>query len=242
VHRPPRVARGRLKGKTVNINDMFESRFIRPSDLDGKDWTLTIANVRRETLPSRYGAERLRPIMAFAGARKELVLNRTNVTCLAAMWGEESDAWVGKRVTLHPVDYEGKLAIRVRGSPDLAGPVDVRLILPKKRPFTMRMQVTRPAPSLADAQRRQRDADGHRDEAPERHGRLGPHGRSPATTPPPGPAAPAVPNRGKRTLSVARTSPASHPAPETPPTGPAPQVAPVPHATDGGASSTSDRR
>jgi hypothetical protein len=126
----------------MNVNDMFESRFIRPKDLDGREWTLTIAQVRSEELPSRFGPERLKWILAFAGAKKGLVLNVTNARCLAAMWGDESDGWVGKRVTLYPTEFEGKSAIRVRGSPDLAAPVDVLLVLPKRRPFTLRMEVT----------------------------------------------------------------------------------------------------
>jgi hypothetical protein len=126
----------------MDVTTVFESRFIRPSDLKGRDWTLTIAAFRVETLASKFGGERPRGILAFQGAKKEWVVNRTNSLALEAMWGSESDAWIGRRVTLYPALYEGKPAIRVRGSPDLEAPIDLELRLPKRAPFVVRLLVT----------------------------------------------------------------------------------------------------
>jgi hypothetical protein len=130
----------------MQVDSMFESRFIRPGDLRGRDWTLTIAAFRMETLASLFGRERPCPILAFKGAKKELVVNRTNSLAMQAMWGGESDAWIGRRVTLYPALHEGKPAIRVRGSPDLEAPIDVEIRFPKKAPFVVRLLVTAAQP------------------------------------------------------------------------------------------------
>lgn len=110
--------------------------------LKGQDWTLTIANFRLETLPSKFGDEHVRGIVSFQGAKKALPLNRTNAEACRAMWGDETDDWVGKRLTIYPADFEGKLAIRVRGSPDLKVPLELEVRLPKRRPYVMRLLVT----------------------------------------------------------------------------------------------------
>jgi hypothetical protein len=133
----------------MDYEKAFESRFIRPCDLDGKEWTLTIASYRVETLASKFGAKRPRGIVGFAGAKRELVLNRTNAELLRGMWGRETDNWIGHKVTLHAIEFEGDLAIRVAGSPDLEAPLDVEIVMPQKRPFTMRMLVTGTTPSSA---------------------------------------------------------------------------------------------
>ena len=77
----------------MDYEKAFESRFIRPCDLDGKEWTLTLASYRVESLPSKFGPKRPRGIVGFQGARKEWVVNRTNAECLRGMWGRETDAW-----------------------------------------------------------------------------------------------------------------------------------------------------
>jgi hypothetical protein len=155
----------------MDVETMFESRFIKATDLGGKEWTLAVAAVRLETLSSKFGPERVRGIVTLSGAKKEWVLNRTNAECLRGMWGRETDGWIGKRVTLHAVPLEGDLAIRVLGSPDLEAPLDLEVKLPRKRPFTMRLIVTASAPA---EERRDRGEDEHSDEAGERHERLGP--------------------------------------------------------------------
>ena len=56
---------------------------------------------------------------------KQLVINRTNATALKEMWGPETTAWHGKRVTMFPAPFadpftgEMGTAIRIKGSPDL---------------------------------------------------------------------------------------------------------------------------
>lgn len=137
----------------MDVDALYESRFLRGRDLEGRAWTLTIADVRLEKLLSRFGPERAKGIVRFEGAKKELVLNRTNGECLKAMFGRETDAWVDKRVTLHAVPYEGDLAIRVLGSPDLEADLEVTIALPQRRPVVMRLERTRAAALRSVAQK-----------------------------------------------------------------------------------------
>jgi hypothetical protein len=128
----------------MNVEKMFESRFIKSADFNGKDWTFTISGVSIEKLDGKKGLQK-KGIVSFEAAEKPWVINRTNALCCVAMWGKETDNWIGKRITLHPVVWQGEeLAIRVKGSPDLEKSIPVEISLPKKSPFTMTMQKTNP--------------------------------------------------------------------------------------------------
>lgn len=64
------------------------------------------------------------------------------------MWGKETTTWIGKRVVLWAAPYfdrttkEHTTCIRVRGSPDIAGPVNVTIKLPRKKPEAVHLAKT----------------------------------------------------------------------------------------------------
>lgn len=128
--------------KGLDYDALFPGRFIKAGDFKGNDVTVTIANVRIEDLPNDAGGNKVKGIIGFEGKKKEWVLNRTNGEALKAMWGRDTGDWIGKRVTLYPAPFNGDLAIRVRGSPDLEKPLDYELKLPRKRPQKQRLLVT----------------------------------------------------------------------------------------------------
>ena len=124
----------------MRYNEMFPGRFIAAGEFDGKTPTLTIDETFMEKLEGEKGDAE--PIMRFVEMRKgtdkqlEWVLNRTNARCLIAMFGEDSDDWAGKRGTLFPEKDTSGLSdsgycIRVKGSPDIDGPVTA--IMPSTR-------------------------------------------------------------------------------------------------------------
>jgi hypothetical protein len=129
--------------KGLDYDALFPGRFVKAGDFKGHDVTLTIANVRIEDLPNDAGGNKVKGIIAFEGKKKEWVLNRTNGEALKAMWGRDTGDWIGKRVTLYPAQFNGDLAIRVRGSPDLKAPLEYELKLPRKRPQKMRLLATK---------------------------------------------------------------------------------------------------
>ncbi len=125
----------------MHADKLIQGRFLKAADFDGKPWTSPpVANVKLEKLEGNTGA-RIRGVLYFEGFDKGWVLNRTNLECLKAMFGHETDNWIGRRVTLHPVVWSGEdLAIRVKGSPDIERPIQVEVKLPRKKPFVMQLQ------------------------------------------------------------------------------------------------------
>lgn len=119
----------------MDFDALFPHRFLKAGKFAGRDVTLTITDVFTEVMDGRKGPEK-KAIIAFKERPQQLILNKTNGECIKAMFGRETDAWKGKRVTFMPIEFhfEGNdLAIRVRGSPDIPGPITFTLKLPRKK-------------------------------------------------------------------------------------------------------------
>ena len=102
----------------MNINDVFTSAYLKAIDLKGREATVTISNVAMEKLGNDT-----RMVVYFLGKEKGFVLNKTNATNIASMFGEDTDGWLGKTVTLFAawVEYQGKtvqgLRVKMGGMP-----------------------------------------------------------------------------------------------------------------------------
>jgi hypothetical protein len=98
----------------VRIFEAFPSRFLKSTDLQGREPTVTISTVKLENV--RGGK---RPVIYFNGKKKGMILNKTNAAAIAALYTDETDAWVGKQITLYPtmVEFQGDMveSIRIRG-------------------------------------------------------------------------------------------------------------------------------
>ncbi len=86
-----------------------------------KDFVLEIAKVQRGLVQSREKPRgEHRPFVYFKGAQKALVCNATNAESFSSMAGsEDTDKWVGLRVTLYATQVKSKggkpvTGIRVR--------------------------------------------------------------------------------------------------------------------------------
>lgn len=125
---------------------MFVGDYIAAVEFDGKTPTMKIKSVDLVKLEDDDGRQKDKGVIFFEQTDRGWVLCKTNAICLAAMFGDDTNGWIGKRVTLHAVDVqvgrERMPGIRVKGSPDIKAPLDVEIRLPKKKPFTMRMAVT----------------------------------------------------------------------------------------------------
>lgn len=126
----------------MDYQAMFPGRFLKAADFKGQTVTLTIKAIRIEELPQDQGGNKTKGIVTFAETPKELVLNRTNAECLKALWGRETDAWLGQKVSLYPAMWNGEPAIRVRGAPHLKAPMTIEVKLPKRRPISMELLPT----------------------------------------------------------------------------------------------------
>ena len=81
---------------------MFPGRFLSADDLDGKDYTLTIANIGIEQTPMNDGDSEQLWIVSFKEAKKKLVLKKTNCKSIEKLHGSKAEEWIGQQVTLYP--------------------------------------------------------------------------------------------------------------------------------------------
>ena len=136
----------------MDYDQLFPGRFMKAGEFRGRDVTLTISVIELEDLPQDGGKNKTKGIIGFKETKKGLVLNRTNGECLKALFGRDTDAWIGKRVTLFPSEWNGEPAIRVKGSPELTKPMAIEVKLPKRRPIPMVLVPTGKANGKAPAQ------------------------------------------------------------------------------------------
>lgn len=95
-----------IEVETMKVSNMFPGNYLKASDLNGKQVTVIIENVREEDI-----GEETKPVMHFAGKDRGLVLNRTNANMVAEILGsEETDEWEGHQIVLYPskTDFKGK--------------------------------------------------------------------------------------------------------------------------------------
>ena len=102
----------------MNIGNAFPGAYLKASDLQGRNITITMHSVTMEEV----GGD-VKPILFFQdanGLKKErgLVLNKTNSNIIAEMYGPETDDWSGKPITMYParVPFQDRIvdAIRIK--------------------------------------------------------------------------------------------------------------------------------
>jgi hypothetical protein len=99
-----------------DINEVFGGETLKAADLQGREFTLAIANVKAKEFDKGN-----KLVIKFVGAKKALIANRTNAKRVAMLYGNNTDFWVGRQVTLYAemVDFKGEptWAIRVKAPP-----------------------------------------------------------------------------------------------------------------------------
>ena len=97
----------------MKISEEFPSKYLKATDLQGRDVKVTMANVEREKL-----GDDMKPVLYFKGKEKGVVLNKTNANTIGDAYGDDTDNWFGQEIILFSVmtDFQGKVgpAIRVR--------------------------------------------------------------------------------------------------------------------------------
>lgn len=116
---------------------MVDKEFLGAWDLNGKDVHVTIDRVEAGEITGEQGKKSKKPICWIRGAKKPLALNVTNCKIIAALYGNDTSDWSGKRITLFATttSFGGQTVecIRVRpkappakGEPAQAEPAAVR--------------------------------------------------------------------------------------------------------------------
>ena len=115
----------------VNINESFPSKYLKASDLQGRDIKVAISHIEMEQVGNDS-----KPILYFVGKQKGLVLNKTNASMISMIYGPETDGWQGGELVLFPttVDFKGQqtTAIRVK--------LPTRQVAPRQAPVAAPVQ------------------------------------------------------------------------------------------------------
>lgn len=124
------------KDSTVpKISETFPSKYLKASDLQGRDHKVIFSNVVNEKL-----GEDIKPVATYKGWVKTHPMNKVVSLFVADALGDDTDGWVGKTVIIYPTteDYKGKRfeVIRVR--------------LPAARDAKLAVSTSMPAPSDDD--------------------------------------------------------------------------------------------
>jgi hypothetical protein len=103
-----------------DINEVFGGETLKAVDLQGREFTLAISSVQAKEFDKGN-----KLVIKFVGAKKALIANRTNSKRIAMLYGNNTDLWVGRQVTLYAemVDFKGEptWAIRVKQPPAAQG-------------------------------------------------------------------------------------------------------------------------
>lgn len=99
----------------MKVSTLFKGKYLKAASLGGAPVRVTIESLTMEELGED---KEEKPVVYFQNKDQGLVLNRTNASVLADLFGDESDGWIGKQIVLSPekVSFQGRLvdAIRVR--------------------------------------------------------------------------------------------------------------------------------
>jgi len=109
--------------QTSDFYSNENSKYLRASDLIGKELTPTIARVSRAEFTTDNGGKAIKPVVEFEGGGPGLVVNKTNLSMLEAMLGGDMTGWAGKKIRLYGdrVPFRGKVVDTVRvGRPKAA--------------------------------------------------------------------------------------------------------------------------
>ena len=122
----------------MNVHEMFPSKYVAAADLQERDVDVVITACGLEEMQDKEVC----PVLYFAGRKKGMVLNKTNATTIANLYGDETDGWVGKPITLFATQTEfgGKavacIRVRIHAPSAPAQPSLESAVVPQPQPVT----------------------------------------------------------------------------------------------------------
>jgi hypothetical protein len=95
----------------MKMSEEFPSKYLKASDLQGREVRLTMAHVEREKIGDDF-----KPVLYFKGKDKGLAMNKTNAGTIADAYGDDSDDWMDQPIILFSVmvDFQGKVGPAIR--------------------------------------------------------------------------------------------------------------------------------
>lgn len=147
----------------MDITQAFPSKYVSAADLQGQEVTVTMARCVMESVQGDNGTEDDLPVLYFEGARKGMVLNKTNANTIMSLYGKLTEQWAGRQITLYGTEtsFQGRMVscIRVRSvvpaAPAIpaAAPAQAPAPAPAsvEPPPAAPVQATQPAPPAPSA-------------------------------------------------------------------------------------------
>jgi hypothetical protein len=102
----------------ADFDDLYGTKFLSATELKGPV-TAVIESMTEESF-IRPGERPQRKMVAHCkGAKKGLVINKTNALTLATAYGRDMQAWIGKRITVkaEPTTFGGRPTLGLRVYP-----------------------------------------------------------------------------------------------------------------------------
>lgn len=102
----------------MKVSEAFPSKYLKAVDLNDQDIVATIKSVIMENIGQADDPQE-KLVLYFTDQDKGLVCNKTNAGVIAKLYGDDTESWIGKQVTLwpnHDVEFKGEIvsAIRIR--------------------------------------------------------------------------------------------------------------------------------
>ncbi len=99
----------------MRLSDLFPSKYLKATDLGDRQAPVIIEHILIEDIEGDEKTVR-KPVLYFKGKDKGLVLNVTNANAIAAVYGEETDDWMGQQIILYSrmVDFKGAEVAGIR--------------------------------------------------------------------------------------------------------------------------------
>jgi len=109
----------------MKLSEAYPSKFLKADDLVGRTVNVIISAVALEDV-GKPGESNRKLVISFSGKEKKLVCNKTNAAVIGKLYGQDTDTWIGKPITLlaREVEFQGDTVWAVRVSlqaPTLAG-------------------------------------------------------------------------------------------------------------------------
>jgi hypothetical protein len=87
-------------------DEVFPSKYLKASDLNGKPVVVTIRDAQFEVLKNPKGEEQSKTVLYFASKKKSLPLNVVNWDSVADILGGDTEDWIGGKIELYPTKTE----------------------------------------------------------------------------------------------------------------------------------------
>lgn len=85
---------------------LVESKYLSHFELAGRDVTVTVKSIALSEIIGAGGKKSKKALVMFQGKQKGMVMGATCLKTIARIYGDDTDAWLGKPITVYPTTTE----------------------------------------------------------------------------------------------------------------------------------------